>query len=180
MSMYNLPPVYNNMITRHVNTKAPGVNKVTGSRSDWKSKYIPEKFKHFVFSDRSVNRVNLRRQWILDSTSKYPTCCISNHRFLGVVQNHRPFSTFPIIISSVIAIIKAGNTEICCRLRIFILFSIANLRMRLLRLFRCFLKEEIGRIMNMRRKFKFAPVENMVNATFAHAVSKCGIYHLVL
>ena len=49
---------------------------------------------------------------------------------------------------------KAGNREICCRLRIVILFSIANLRMRLLRLFLCSLKEESRRIKNMRKKRK--------------------------
>ena len=49
---------------------------------------------------------------------------------------------------------KAGNREICCRLRIVILFSIANLRMRLLRLFLCSLKEESRRIKNMRKKEK--------------------------
>ena len=90
-------------------------------------------------------------------TSKYPTCCISNHSwFLGMVQNCRTYATFPGIISSVVAIIKAGNREICCRLRMFILFSIANPRMRLLCLFRCILKEESPRIKNMRIKEKVA------------------------
>ena len=38
--------------------------------------------------------------------------------------------TFSGIISSVVAIFKDGNRKICCRLRIFILLSIANLRIR--------------------------------------------------
>ena len=70
---------------------------------------------------------------ILGVTSKYPTCCVPNNRFLGMVQNRRMCATFPGIIYSV---------RICFRLRIIILIIIANLRMRLLQLFRCSLKRE--------------------------------------
>ena len=72
---------------------------------------------------------------------------------LGMVQNRRTCATFPGIISSVVAIIKAGNRVICCRQRIFILFSIANLRMRLLRLFRCSSKSMKG-VVELRRSNK--------------------------
>ena len=70
-------------------------------------------------------------------------------------QNRRTCATFPGIISSVVAIIKGGNREICCCLRIFILFSKANLRMRLLRLFRCPLKEESRRKLQFRITLQF-------------------------
>ena len=94
-------------------------------------------------------------EMILDVTSKCPTCCVSNHSwFLGMVQNCRTCTSFSGIVSSVVAIIKSSNREICCRLRIFILFSIAKLKMRLRRLFRCSLKEESRRIKNMRKKRK--------------------------
>ena len=85
-------------------------------------------------------------------TSTYSICCVSNHRFFGMVQNRHTCATFPAIISSVVAIIKGSKREKLRHLRIFILFSIANLIMRLLHLFPCSLKEDSHRIKNMRKK----------------------------
>ena len=108
-------------------------------------------------------------------TSKYPTCCVSNHRFLGMVQNRCTCAIFPGIISSVVAIIKARNREICCRLRIFILFSIANLRMCLFP-FRCSLKEESHRIKNMRKKKKSLLLEFIHDFVVACSDSEWHVY----
>ena len=63
-------------------------------------------------SDRFVNQFNLNEIMNSQRDLKISHLLHSNHRFLGMVQNRCTCATFPGTISSLLAIIKAGNRNL--------------------------------------------------------------------